>query len=50
MRDAFDSRKLSFREDHRMFLHEEEFIVLGMLVLSVINSRRGREPWSLVDG
>ena len=33
-----------------MFLHEEEFIALGMLVLSVINSRRGREPWSLVDG
>ena len=50
MRDAFDSIKLSFREDHRMFLHEEEFIALGLLVLSVINSRRGREPWSLVDG
>ena len=33
-----------------MFLHKEEFIVLRMLVLSVIKSRPGREPWSLVDG
>lgn len=50
MSNAFDSIKLSFRENHRMFLHEEEFIVLRMLVLSVINSRPGREPWGLVDG
>ena len=33
-----------------MFLHEDEFIVLGMPLLSVTNSRPGREPWSLVDG
>ena len=32
-----------------MYLHGEEFMVPGTLVLSVFNSRTGREPGSLVD-